>query len=132
MRFEMCVSGTAIRSHSGDDWAALPEPDEAISELEPFDDELPTIMQLVLGDNPAMKSKGLDRLETHLEACDKLPLRQVYGLLLESCESSKLSRLQSYRFQWMLLRYVAKHGVPLLEVLGIHSADLLKRSAEWM
>jgi hypothetical protein len=93
------------------DWEALAEPADEIAELEPYDTELPSIIVSVLGDNPAMKSKGLDRLEVHLDSCDRLPLRQVYGLLLESCESSKVSRAQSQRFQWMLLRFVAKHGV---------------------
>ena len=93
------------------DWEALAEPADEIAELDPYDADLPSIILSVLGDNPAMKSKGLDRLEVHLESCDRLPLRQVYGLLSESCESSTVSRAQSQRFQWMLLRYVAKHAV---------------------
>lgn len=93
------------------DWEALEEPGESIAETDPYDMDLPPIVMLVLGDNPAMKTKGMDRLETHLESCDRLPLRQVYGLLLESCESSKVSRCHSQRFQRMLLRYIAKFGV---------------------
>jgi len=93
------------------DWEHLPEPHASIAETDPYDVELPNIMKLILGDNPAMKSKGLDRLETHLESCERLPLRQVYGLLLESCESSRITRSFSVKFQWMLLRYVAKHNV---------------------
>ena len=84
------------------DWEALAEPADDLAELEPYDTDLPSIILSVLGDNPAMKSEGLDRLETHLESSDRLPVRQVYGLLLESCESSKVSRAQSQRFQWML------------------------------
>jgi hypothetical protein len=111
------------------DWEQLAEPEAAIAELDPYDSDLPTIMRLVLGDNPAMKSKGLDRLEVHLECCDRLPLRQVYGMLLESCESSRLSKAHSHRFQWMLLRYVAKHEVFDVSnnVFGSHDISSVKR-----
>ena len=98
------------------DGEALLEPPEAIAELDTFDGGLPNVMMLVLGDNPASKSKGLGRLETHLDSCDRLPLRQLYGLLVASCESSKLARSQSVRFQWMLLRYVAKHEVQCMDI----------------
>ena len=112
------------------DWEALEEPGEAIAELDPFDTQLPGIMGMILGDNPAMKSKGLDRLEAHLDSCDKLPLRQVYGLLTESCESSKLQRTLSFRFQWCMLRYVVKHEVQ--SMLGTRAAtkvDVLQHTS---
>lgn len=90
------------------DWEALPQPD-AQDDTDTYDMDLPDIMRLILGDNPATKTKGMDRLESHLDTCERLPLRQVYGLLRESCEGAKLTRAQSLRFQWTLLRYIAKH-----------------------
>ena len=86
-------------------------PPDSISELVAFDKVLPDIVKMIIGDNPAQKSPGLDRLESHLGTCDALPLRQVYGLLTECCEGPKLTRNQSVRFQWLLVRYFAKHDV---------------------
>lgn len=109
------------------DWDALPEP-EGDDDSDAYDMDLPDIMRLIFGENPAVRTRGFERLESHLDACDALPLRQVYGLLRESCEGAKLTRAQSLRFQWMLLRYVAKHKAgrpkktPTAMALPLHRA----------
>lgn len=72
-----------------------------------YDAELPKIVLQIIGDNPAQTGPGLDLLESNWLACDTLPLRQVYGLLLESRESAKLKKQQIERFMWALLRYFA-------------------------
>ena len=89
----------------------MEEPPADVAELVPYDTELPKTMQMIIGDNPALKMPGLDRLVSYTETCDPMPLRQVYGVLKQAIEAPRLTKLQSVKFQWILLRYFAKHEV---------------------
>ena len=92
-------------------WAALQPPPAKAAEKGKFDLELPQIVLKVVSENPADRSAGLTELGTHLNYCEELPLKQVYGLLSESIEGPAMKKAGSYRMQLMILKYIAKWEV---------------------
>ena len=100
-----------IYSLSSSDWDDLLALEDHISETDPFDKDLPHIVNSISSDNPAIRSQWLDRLESHLQNCAKLPLRQVYALLMDCRQGLKLTRNQTFKYQFSVLRYIANHGV---------------------
>ena len=89
-------------------WDALTAPPEEADVDDAYDSMLPELVGMINSDNPAQRSTGLDRLESYMETAEKIPLRQLYGLLLLSQESTKMTYQLSIRMQWVLVRYLIK------------------------